>query len=76
MLDGSFVLELLQERLLVPWRVELHDLQRVESVYFVDVLLQLVSRLRLYLLDLLQAALLDEGLLCCRVVGESLRELV
>jgi hypothetical protein len=65
----SLVLELLQQRLLVPRRVELHDLQWIQSVDLVDVLLQLVPRLGLYLLDLLQTALLDETLLCCGVVG-------
>lgn len=72
----SLVLELLQQRLLVPGRVELHDLQWVQSVDLVDVLLQLVTRLCLDLLDLLQSALLDEALLCCGVVGKGLGELV
>ena len=72
----SLVLQLLQQRLLVPRRVELHDLQWIQSVDLVDVLLQLVTRLRLYLLDLLQTALLDETLLCGGVVGQGLGELV
>ena len=72
----SLVLQLLQQRLLVPRRVELYDLQWIQSVDLVDVLLQLVTRLRLYLLDLLQTALLDETLLCGGVVGQGLGELV
>jgi hypothetical protein len=54
----------------------LHDLQRIQSVDLVDVLLQLVSGLSLDFLDLLESALLDEGLLGGRVVGESFGELV
>lgn len=72
----SLVLELLQQRLLVPGRVELHDFQWVQSVDLVDVLLQLVARLRLDFLDFLEAALLDEALLGCGVVGKGLGELV
>ena len=73
---SSFVLQFLQEGLLVPRGVELHDLQGVEGVDLVDVLLQLVPGLRLDLLDLLQPALLDEALLGSGVVGQGLRELV
>jgi hypothetical protein len=54
----------------------LDNLQRVQCVYLVDVLLQLISWLSLNLLDLLQTALLDERLLCCRIIREGLRELV
>ena len=74
--DGSLVLELLEQRLLVAGRVELHDFQRIQRVDLVNVLLQFVSGLGLDLLDLLEATLLDEGLLGSWIVGEGLGELV
>jgi hypothetical protein len=54
----------------------LDDFQRVQRVDLVDVLFQLVSGFGLDFLYLLKSALLDEGLLGGRVVGESLGELV
>jgi hypothetical protein len=52
-IEGSLVLQLLEEGLLVAGGVELHDLQGVQGVDLVNVLLELVSGLGLYLLDLL-----------------------
>lgn len=60
----------------VAWRIELHDLERVKGVNLVNVLFQLVSGLGLYLLDLLEPALLNEGFLCCRVIRKGFGELM
>ena len=50
---GSLVLQLLEEGLLVAWRVELDYFERIESVDLVNVLLKLISRFCLDFLDLL-----------------------
>lgn len=74
--SAAFLVQPLPQGLLVAGRVVLDDLEWVERIYFVDVLAQLVSWVYLYLLDLLEATALDEGLLRHVVDRKGLCELV
>lgn len=73
---GSLVFQFFEESLFVSWRIKLHDLERIECVDFVDVLLQFISGLGLYLLDFLESSLLDERFLSSWVVRQGFSKLM